>query len=274
MNQIPVTALVLTKNEEVVIARTVESLRQFEQVIVVDSLSSDRTVDIAVQCGAEIVEFKWSGRYPKKKQWALEHHSIRNDWVLFVDADEAPSSALVDEIAGLGVGDGPTAYAAYDIPLAYWFGHKQLRHGHRVFKRSLVDRRRCAFPVIDDLAVSNMWEVEGHYQPQVSGTVGTLRSELMHRDLDPLYDYISRHNRYSDWEAFVRTHSGVRKQIAAVRSSGGVKFQRLPFKPLIFFLYSFLYKKGFLDGRQGFDYAIAHSFYFWQIDAKTRYDYA
>jgi hypothetical protein len=84
-----------------------------------------------------------------------------------------------------------------------------------------------------------------------------------------LFDYFARHNRYSEWEAYLRAHPSVGRQVARARTSGGRLFQRVPFKPLVFFLYSYVAKAGWRDGRAGFHYAVAHAFYFWQIVVKT-----
>lgn len=265
---LPITALVLTKNEERVITRTCERLARFDQVLVVDSASTDDTVKLAEAAGAEVIDFEWDGRYPKKKQWALERPEIRNDWVLFVDADESPSPDLVEELGTLTADLERRTCAAYDVPVRYFFLGAELRHGYRVTKRALVDRTRCAFPVVDDLGVATMWEVEGHYQPTADGRVDTLTGKLEHEDIDPLFDYFARHNRYSDWEAHLRLHGDSRREVAKNRSRLGRVFDRVPFKPVVFFLYAFVVKRGFLDGAPGFHYAVANAFYHWQSIVK------
>lgn len=268
--KIPVTAVVLTKNEELVIERTLRSLSHFDQVIVVDSHSADETRAISIACGAEVVDFSWNRHYPKKKQWSLQHDTVRNDWVLFVDADEYPTPELVRSISTEMANSRCEHYGAYDLKLRYSFAGRSLKHGHRVVKRALVHRHRSRFPEVDDLNVSTMWEVEGHYQPIVQGAVGALAGNLCHEDVDPLYDYFSRHNRYSDWEAHLLVNKTLQRQVRGVRSAGGRLFDRVPFKPIAFFLYSYLVRCGFLDGRPGFDYAVALSFYYWQIELKRR----
>ncbi len=92
---IAVTAIVATKNEEVAISRCLSALRDFDEVVVVDSGSVDKTVAIARQWGARIVSFVWDGRYPKKRQWCLDRLDLRNDWVMFVDADEVAKATSV-----------------------------------------------------------------------------------------------------------------------------------------------------------------------------------
>jgi glycosyltransferase involved in cell wall biosynthesis len=269
--KIPVSVIVMTKNEERVIRHTLQSVQDFAQVFVVDSHSSDATCEISKGFDVEVVQFTWDGGYPKKKEWCLVNLPFAHDWVLYLDADELVTPALVEELRSLLSPTGPAPqHAAYDVELDYYFLGRMLRHGHRVTKRVLARRDRLSWPRIDDLGVANMWEVEGHYQPIVAGSVGRLRGRLEHNDRDPLFDYFARHNRYSDWEAHLLDRAEEAQHVQGVRSRRGRRYARLPFKPAAFFTYSFLLRRGFLDGRAGFHYAVAHSFYFWQIGVKRQ----
>ena len=270
MNRIELTVIVLTKNEEAGLAKTLPELERFEQVVVVDSNSTDRTVEIASGLGAEVINFDWDGAYPKKKQWAIENCGARNEWILLLDADEYPSPELMDELEELTPRLKGSSFKAFDIHLSYRFGGRFLRFGHRVTKRSLFDPRFTKFPVMDDLMAPGIREVEGHYQPVVDGTLGTLRGRLLHDDQDPVSSWFERHNRYSDWEAHLRVNAEARREVASKRTAKGAFFDRVPFKPLAFFIYSYVVRGGFMDGRAGFDYAVALSTYYWQIGVKER----
>ncbi|AMM33548.1 glycosyl transferase family 2 [Sinomonas atrocyanea] len=262
MTKIPATVLILTKNEEASVQRAVESAKPFDEVIVVDSGSTDKTQEVARRAGATVVEYLWDGAYPKKKEWSLS--AAQNDWVVYLDADEFFPDDLVEEIAAVLV--DPTA-SAFEVPLQYYWMGKRLAHGHQVRKRIGMRRSRCQWPRPNDLHVEHMWEVEGHYQPRVlSGRLLQLSKPLGHDDRDGLYDYFARHNRYSDWEA----HMLVDRDAEAVenRSTLGRIAAKLPAKPLIFFIYSYIIRRGFLDGTSGFHYAAALSFYYWQIGVK------
>lgn len=267
---IPASVVILTKNEAIGIARTISHLSRFDEVIVVDSASTDDTVSIAEASGARTVNFIWSGGYPKKKQWALENCGARNDWILLLDADEHPSTDLVNEIDKLLSETGGPGVGAYDIHLRYRFAGRVLQHGHRVIKRSFLHRHRTAFPEVDDLGAPGIREVEGHYQPQTSAGTGTLNGVLFHDDRDPISTWFERHNRYSDWEAHLRLQPSARRAIAGKRSRNGQLFDRLPGKPLLFFTYGYVARLGFLDGRAGFDYHFALAAYYWQIGVKER----
>ncbi|MCT2590128.1 glycosyltransferase family 2 protein [Streptomyces sp. N2-109] len=269
---LPIVVAIPTKNEAENITSTVRSvLGHFAAVVVVDSDSTDDTRALAEKAGAEVVPYTWDGGYPKKKQWCLDNVHTGTDWLLFLDGDETPSPELIAELRRIfTVPAGRTLRpAAFDIPLGYWFAGRRLRHGYTIVKRALLDRTRCRFPEPDDLAAPGMGEQEGHYQP-LADPVMTLTAPIEHQDLDPVRTWFDRHNRYSDWEAWLEQHPLVREQIRQAKTRQGQLFHRAPFKPLVSFGYAYLYKRGFLDGRAGLDYALAMSFYRWQIGLKAR----
>ena len=268
---IPIAAVVMTRDEAVNLPRCLAALDRFAQVFVVDSASTDGTGEIAAAWGAAVVPFRWNGRYPKKKQWCLEHLPFAHDWVLYVDADERLTPALVDELAAL-MARGP-ACAGYVIEGRPVFLGRRLRFGAGNAKLALLDRRRARFPEVPDLDVASMWEVEGHYQPLVDGPVGRLRAPLLHEDGKPLSAWFDRHNRYSDWEAALRADGRMAGLIgleAGRRRLGKRLLHAVPLRPLAAFLHSYVLRLGFLDGAAGLHHALARAFYYWQVGVKTR----
>lgn len=265
-----ISVIVLTKDEEEGIGHTLNNLRDFADVVLIDSHSTDSTVEIAEKMGVRVVPFSWDGSYPKKKQWSLEHAGVANEWVLLLDADEYPSRELVEELRGMRELLASHRFAAFDIHLSYRFAGRILRHGHVVTKRSLLDAKSSEFPVMDDLDAPGIREVEGHYQPVAHGRVGRLRARIVHDDRDPVTSWFARHNRYSDWEAHLAQNQKLREEIASKRTLKGRIFDALPLKPVLFFLYAYFARMGFLDGRAGFDYATALTMYYWQIGVKSR----
>jgi glycosyltransferase involved in cell wall biosynthesis len=265
-----ISVIVLTKNEALGIGDCLARISMFSDVTVVDSDSSDPTASIVEASGIKVVNFNWNHQYPKKKQWALDSVDTHNDWVLLLDADEYPSEKLVRELEIFSKTKDLKRYGAFDVNLTYKFAGRFLRFGHTVTKRSLINKRFCQYPVVDDLDAPGISEVEGHYQPQTDLKIGKLNSRLMHDDKDPLSSWFSRHNRYSDWEAYLAANKSLKKAIASKRTSKGELFDKFPFKSAAFFLYSYFARLGFLDGSQGFAYAWSLSFYYWQIELKKR----
>jgi glycosyltransferase involved in cell wall biosynthesis len=268
---IPVSVVVMTRDEAANIGACLASVSRFAEIFVVDSGSRDGTAAIAKSMGARVVDFRWDGKYPKKKQWCLDALPFSHDWVLYLDADERVTAALAGEIAGL-MAAGPAA-SGYHIPGRPVFAGRPLRFGAWNSKIALLDRRRASFPPVPDLDVASMWEVEGHYQPSLAGAAGRLRHPVIHHDAKPPYAWFERHNRYSDWEAALMTDG--RLESIAVREKGARRllkriFVRLPARPLAVFLHSYVLRLGFLDGLDGLDHAIARAFYYWQIAVKVR----
>ncbi|MEU2718392.1 glycosyltransferase family 2 protein [Streptomyces sp. NPDC007205] len=272
MTKLPIVVAIPTKNEAANITAAIRSvIDHFEAVVVVDSHSTDDTCTIAKSLGAAVVPYEWDGAYPKKKQWCLDHVWPQIPWMLFLDGDERMSLELLAELRYLF--SRPQEVAAFDIPLDYWFAGRRLRHGYTIVKRALVDRKRCHFPVLDDLDAPGMGEQEGHYQPVVEGgaaAVRRLKSPIEHEDLDPVRTWFDRHNRYSDWEAWLEHHPEAKEVIRQAKTRQGQLFHKAPLKPLVSFAYAYVYKRGFLDGRAGLDYALAMAFYRWQIGLKER----
>lgn len=267
-DKIPISVLIQTKNEEQGIATCLSSLSRFEQVVVFDSNSTDRTQEIARSFGCEVVTFTWNGEYPKKKQAMLEWPGTKYNWVLQLDADERPTERLMAFLSSpkfAAEGDCPVAY---DLGLDYVFEDRQLRFGHKVFKRALVDRRRVHFPPVDDIGAPGIGEVEGHYQPVADGRVSRLPGSLVHDDRDPLGSWFARHNKYADWEAYLATHPSAASSANRLRSRNGRAFRRVPLKPIVFFIYDLVLRGGALDGRPGLDYAVAQAWYYWLTERK------
>ncbi|ARP87428.1 glycosyltransferase family 2 protein [Bordetella genomosp. 9] len=272
MNRIPVSVIVMTKNEERNIEKCLRALADFDEVFVVDSASTDRTVEMASRLGARVVPFQWNGRYPKKKQWCLENLPFSHDVVLYVDADEVMTPELAREIGDCLPRFSQGAGGAF-VGFDYVFCGRRLNHGHRVYKLVLLARDRARFLDYNDLDVANMWEVEGHYQPQVDGQLFLLRNRMAHHDHDGLYHYFDKHNRYSDWEASLRVKgllNDPREANIGLRGAMKRMFNAMPFKAPAAFLHCYVLRLGFLDGKVGLDYAVARAMYYWQIGLKSR----
>ncbi len=177
MMGIPASVIVVTKNEEARIGACLEALSAFDDLWVVDSGSSDRTAEMSIVAGARLVDFQWNGQYPKKRQWCLDTLDLKYDWVFFIDADEIATPEVVAEIAALELRSGEDA-PGYFVRGRYIFEGRLLRYGLSNNKLCLIDRTRMMFPVVDDLDLPGMGEIEGHYQPVIKEQgVKTLRSQ-------------------------------------------------------------------------------------------------
>lgn len=266
---IPVSVVIFTKNEECNIQQCIASLEGFSEIVVIDSASTDLTRDLARQLGAKVIDFIWNGRYPKKRQWSLDQVTYQNKWILFIDADERVPQSLKNELLTF-LNDTGKEFSAGSISIDYYFSGKRLKYGQRPRKISLIQVGKVNYAEVNDLSSVGMGELEGHYQPTVNGKVAKFKSRIIHNDNDPISSWMRRHINYANWEAHLLLNPDVKETVDSSKGSLVAFFHKLPFRPIVFFLYSYVYKRGFLDGRAGFDYAFAKSWYYWLSDVIAR----
>jgi glycosyltransferase involved in cell wall biosynthesis len=258
---IPVTVIIPVRNEAQNLARCLHALRDFSEVYVIDSQSTDETAEIARTFGAKVVQFRYRGGWPKKRQWAMDTLPIANDWILLLDADELLSSAVVEEIRSAI--QNP-AVDGYFVQLQTWFLGRLLLHGDvSLWKMSLFRRAKgryeCRLREQDD----SMADMEVHEHVVVEGATSKLRNPLIHQNVASLSRYISKHDEYSNWECRVLLHPASDKELPP--SLFGSQAQRrrwlkrtlfaMPGSPMLLFLYRYLFRLGFLDGVPGLIYS-------------------
>ncbi len=249
---IPVTVLIVTKNEEQRIGACLDAVEGFEQIIVIDSQSRDRTKELALERGATVVDFSWNGQYPKKRQWVLETIPFVTEWILWIDADEIMTTELKNEISAL-FENGPE-HDGYFIKGRYCIGADELRFGIKNSKLVLFKPQRFYFPAVDDLDIPGMGEIEGHYQPlprEEDARIGSLKHVMIHRAYDDVRAWIFRHEKYARWEAGMNVRDAWPSDPVAWRQSLKAGLRRTRFRPQVMFLASYMLKLGFLDGSKG-----------------------
>lgn len=261
-----VAVIIPTKNEEINLALCLGRLTQVDEVYVVDSGSNDRTLRIAEKYGVGVVQFRWDGRYPKKREWALRELPLRSRWVLFLDADERVTPEFMREVTAK---TASTRFDAYRITYDNYFLGSRLRYGDRMKKLALVRRGYGHFEDTGDTGWTN-FDMEVHEHLLVSGPVGELTEPIEHHDFKGLDAYYDRHNRYSSWEAarYATLMGGGRRATHTVRQR--IKYALLP-TPLLavaYFVYSYVFRLGFRDGYTGLLFCLGKAFYFLQIAAK------
>lgn len=262
--RLPITALIAAKNEEANLAKCLASLRGFARVIVLDSNSTDATATIAEQFCAEVIQFVWDGTYPKKRQWALDKLAFSTAWVFLIDADEEVPETLSRELANLTEKMDRADPVAYAVKKEFHFlGKRFLFGGFSHSAITLFRPGKVRFERLSDEGFIDM-DMEVHERLIVDGRIGKLRAGLVHNDFKGLKHYIDRHNKYSTWEALVRfanLSSGTWGQRANPANLFGDVQQRrrflkqiamrMPGEPWLWFLYHYLIRLGFLEGKRG-----------------------
>jgi glycosyltransferase involved in cell wall biosynthesis len=261
-----VSVLVLTLNEEINIGACLDSLSWSDDIVVLDSLSSDETARIARSRGARVVERAFDN-WSSHQNWAVTSIEFKHPWVLYLDADERCPPELRDEALGRATAD--CAESAFRMRRKDFFMGRWLKHAQhyptwlvRLFRPGKIRYERLVNPV----AV-------------VEGPTGSLEEHILHYPFSHgIAHWIARHNNYSDLEsrellkvreASSRFANGIFSQDPNERRRGLKDvFFRLPARPLVKFLYFFVWRRGYLDGHAGFTYSTLQAIYEYQIDCK------
>jgi glycosyltransferase involved in cell wall biosynthesis len=274
-SRVPISVIVPIKNEAANLRRCLECVKWADEIFVVDSQSSDGSIELAQEHGAKVVQFEFNGTWPKKKNWALEHLPFRNEWVFILDADEIlpPEAEVEFNKAIADAGD----IVGYWINRRFMFMGRWLRHAYypnwnlRLFRHALG-----RYEKLTDVSTDS-GDNEVHEHVLVNGRTGKLQVEIDHYAFPSIDVFVEKHNRYSNWEARVATDgrfSSSSGQISSVTVYRRRKLknlsQRLPFRPFLRFLYVYIWQKGFLDGVEGYYFARLHGFYEFLSVAKTR----
>ena len=278
-SKLPVSVLIPAKNEEENLVACLESVARANEVFVVDSQSDDETCAIAERYGAQVVQFHFNGRWPKKKNWALDNLPFSNEWVLIVDCDERITPELWDEIA---IAIQNEQYSGYYLNRRIFFLGTWLRHGGRYpdWNLRLFRHAKGRYENLKTEEIRNTGDNEVHEHVVLDGPVGYLKHDMLHEDYRDMYQWLARHNRYSNWEARVYlnllTGMGDQDTIGANLLGDSVQrkrflkkiWVRLPFKPFLRFILVYTLQRGFLDGFAGYTYARLISQYEYQIGVK------
>ena len=262
-----ISILILTLNEEINIQQCIESVSWSDDIIVYDSLSSDKTTDIASENGARIIQRKFDN-WASHQNWGVRNIEFKHPWVLYIDADERCTPELEAEIKRLVTQGG--AETAYRLRRKDYFMGKWLKHAQlyptwivRLFQPDKISYERLVNPV----AV-------------VDGSVGVLQEHLNHYPFSHgVSHWIERHNRYSTFEAQEARKS--RDVLPPLRNLWSTDpnmrrhfqkevFFRLPGRPLVKFFHYYVLRCGFLDGYPGFVYCALQSIYEFFIDCKEK----
>ncbi len=238
------SVVIITHNEEANLGRTLESVKPLVsdgrgEIIVVDSGSTDRTVEIAKLFGAKVFVEEWKG-FAAQKNSAID--KATGDWILSLDADEEVGSGLADEIhVLLSASSDPRGFY---IPRQNMFLGRWIQHGGFWPDRKLRLFRQTAGR-FEDRRV--------HEDVQLEGPTVTLRGSLIHHAYPTLSDYIEHMNRYSSLGA----------EMVVAKGNGKVRFSfiNIVVRPLATFVYNYFFRLGLLDGWEGLLLHLYHAVY-------------
>lgn len=263
---IPISVVVTTLNEAKNLPRCLSALRQFDEVVVVDSSplpsEQERSATIVSDYGRHFISFEWNGKYPKKRQWCLDHIPLKYNRVFFVDADEEVMPELEEEIAHLEWEHAGYLVTGYNV-----VSGKILRKGPVNKKIALFDCTMMAFPVVNDLDIEGMGEIEGHYQPvfQTSSpckTLGQLECGLLHYACENRKRWQDRHQSYRLWRKTMEERNAFPEDPSRFRQILKMVLRKIPRKDIFVFIYYFFFRGGFLEGRDNLMLCLEKKRYF------------
>jgi len=227
-------------------------------------------VEIARSSGAAVLQFHWNGKFPKKRNWALQNHAFKHPWVLFLDADERMNPAFVEELKRVLPS---TSHAGFWISFTNWFLGRPLKHGDVMRKLALFRPDAGEYERFPEDSWSRL-DMEVHEHPVLTGSVGSLQTRLEHHDFRDMNSYVARHHEYSTWEArrFHWLSTAGSDAWARLNPRQQFKYRHLNkwwFSHLYWFI-ALVLKRGFLDGAAGFALAGMKRRYFEDIRSKIR----
>ena len=268
MDKFPITVIIPVRNEEKNLPHMLPLLKDFDEVIVVDSQSTDRTQEIVKDFGYRLVEFEWNGHFPKKRNWTLRNVPIKNEWVFFLDADEYLTQ---DFLKGLTTAfKDAHNYVGFWVTYNCYFMGKELKHGDPIRKLALFKKSAGEYERIDAEDDNKKWGYAGlelHEHPVLNGEIGFIHGKIDHKENRGLEAYIQKHNEFSSWEAtrFLKS-----KEKGALTFRQKVKYGLMDSWWLgrLYYIYIYWWKGLFLDGRRGYIYAQFKKQYFFNIKAK------
>lgn len=268
MNMNDISAIVLSFNEEIHIRRCLENaFRVAKDVFVIDSFSTDRTVEIAKDCGAIIFQHEYVNQ-AQQFQWALDNCFIKTEWTLRMDADEYLTDELIQELETTL----PTLsedVTGCNLPLRVVFMGKMLKHGlHHQVQILRLWRTGCVY-------MEQRWMDERCVLTR--GTAINLKNSFVDHNLKGLGEFTIKHNGYSNREAFMEINrrynliDDKESEELSSRNRQKTSYYRLPrfFRVFIYFSVRYFLFLGFLDGLRGFVWLTLQAYWYrFLVDAK------
>lgn len=261
---IDLTTIILTYNEELNIEKCINSVKNIsKRIVVIDSYSTDRTVEIARELGAEVYQNEWTN-HATQYRYGIEKSQIDTKWILRLDADERLTSDVASELEYLCEKNNDTDINGIVLRFEVSFLGKKLRHGGIYpFRKLVVYKAGCG-----DIENRNMDE----HIVLTEGRSITTKNDCIHEDYKDLTAWIDKHNKYSTKE--VMDYYDNKYKSNGKNTSNSLTrriYYSLPMgiRPFLYFCYRYIFRLGFLDGKEGLIFNFLQAWWYWVlVDAK------
>ena len=266
--KLPISVVILTKNEITNIERCIRSVEACDEIVIVDDGSTDGTKEKAAELGARVLENRFLS-FAKQRNWSLSFGELRNTWAIMLDADEAATPQFLEEVAQV-VAKSPASVVAFKTSRKTMLGAKWLR---------FADEYPCWIMRVVRVGHAEFADA-GHGEapvPPLDGEIGVIRQPFLHFAFSHgLSQWLNRHIKYAEREAALEVANleALNWRNLISRDASKRRFvlrglsRRLPMRPQLRFLYHYLLRGGFLDGREGFIFSLLKSIYESMIIAK------
>lgn len=237
MKKLPVSAYIITYNEQKNIRRCLESLRDFDEIVVVDSNSEDATIEICREFTDKVYQRPWPGHTP---QYEFAVEQTKNEWVFWLDADEVATPELLQEFRHIFEQGRNGDVAGYYISRMTRYMGRWIRHGawYPDYKLRLFKKTTGKYTGTDP-----------HMKVVVNGNTKRLKGEILHYTMESFSDHLRTIDRYAEIRAEKKMDSSARFSLLS-----------MVLHPILSFLKGYVIKRGFLDGMPGFIIAVTSAF--------------
>ena len=261
------TIVIPVKNDAIALDQCLQAigLNFAKEIVVIDSGSLDDSKAVALKHQTTFIDFIWDGQFPKKRNWFLLNHPPKTTWILFLDADENLTEEFKTALR-LALTNS-SEYVGFWLRYSIYFMGKPLKGGYPLHKLALFKVGAGLYEKIEEDNWSKL-DMEIHEHPILNGKLGLIKPKIEHCDYRAIYHYISKHNEYAKWEAhrLVKNLTSTNfKQNFTWKQKLKYKLVQTPFIGPFYFLGSYIFLGGFLDGLRGFIFAVLKMSYFFQV---------
>ena len=266
-----ITIAIPIKNEATLLQGCIDAIGKdfVQKIIILDSGSTDGSLAIAHKNNIEVLDFKWNGQFPKKRNWFLQNYTPLTEWVFFLDADEYLNEAFK---TSLRKNINKENIVGFWLSYTRYFLGKKLKGGYPLRKLALFKIGAGEYEKIDEHNWSNL-DMEIHEHPIIAGKTAIIKEEIDHLDFRGISHYIIKHNEYASWEAQRIVSTGNNKSIRAtwtLKQRLKYKLMLTPFIGPAFFVGSYFLLGGVRDGARGLAFSILKASYFTQVYCKIK----
>lgn len=265
------TIAIPTRNEALNLPSCLDAIGSdfAKRVVLLDSGSTDQTIEICRQRCVEVHDFQWNGRFPKKRNWFLRTHPPKTRWILFLDADELLTEDFKDELRRTLAA---TTHSGFWLHYSVHFMGRKLCGGYPLDKLALFRTGSGEYEQIEERNWSTL-DMEVHEHPVITGTIGSIRARIDHLDQRGIAHWVTKHNEYSSWEAKRFLASKTNRQTNSrwtPQQKLKYALMQTPLLGMAYFFGSFFGMGGWKDGSRGLAFALLKMSYFTQLGWKVR----